>query len=183
MSHPIASKNLDDIREKLISYEDKIINKYIKCIENRIPQLIDVDDIVEELNINISEYYHFMMSDLLYYFYDNHCPSIDNKKYDLELILLIKDRILLGEDVIIAKYEAEPNKFNTAIKEKNTDKIYMILENKEVEEKILNRILSKNISPKITTRVYSLYKDFIIPYTKKIQVVYCLRNYDVGTLS
>ena len=183
MNQPISSNKLDEIRQKLISYEDKIIDKYIECMEHRNPQLVDIDDLVEELNGNISDSYHFVMCDLLYYFYDNNCPSVDNKHNDLELFQLIKERILLGEEVIKAKYESNLEIFIQPIKEKDTYRIYNILENKEVEEKILNRILGKNISPKITTRVYSLYKEFIIPYTKKVQVVYCLMNYDVGTLS
>ena len=183
MNQTISSDKLDETRQKLISYEDKIIDKYIVCMEHRNPQLLDVDDLVEELNRNISDSYHFVMSDLLYYFYDNNYPSVDNKHHDMDLFQLIKERILLGEEVIKAKYASSPVIFTQPIKEKDTNKIHSLLENKEVEDKILNRILGKNISPKITTRVYSLYKEFIIPYTKKVQVVYCLMNYDVGTFS
>jgi len=183
MNQPISSKDLDNIREQLIRYEDIIINKYIECMENRHSQLLDIDSIVEELNKNINESYHFVISDLLYYYYDNHRPSVDNKHHDMDLFQLIKERILLGEEVIKAKYASNPEIFIQAINEKDTYKIHALLENKEVEEKILNRILGKNISPKITTRVHSLYKEFIIPYTKKVQVVYCLMNYDVGTPS
>ena len=46
----IMSDKLDVIREQLVSYEDKIINKYIECMQNRYPQLLDIDDIVKTLN-------------------------------------------------------------------------------------------------------------------------------------
>jgi chorismate mutase len=176
MNHPTASNKLDTIREQLVSYEDKIINKYIECMENRSSQLLDVDDMVEILNIKTREYYHFVMSDLVYYFYDNNSQSFSNKHHDNELFHLIKERILLGEEVIKAKFESNPEIFIRVIKDGNADKIYNILENKEVEEKILNRILGKNISPKITTKIHSLYKEFIIPYTKKVQIVYCFNE-------
>jgi len=68
MNQTISSDKLDETRQKLISYEDKIIDKYIECMEHRNPQLLDVDDLVEELNRNISDSYHFVVSDLLYYF-------------------------------------------------------------------------------------------------------------------
>jgi hypothetical protein len=57
------------------------------------------------------------------------------------------------------------------------DSISSLLENKEVENKIISRLINKEIhgyTSEIKMKVVSLYKDFIIPYTKRVQLVYCL---------
>ena len=58
---------------------------------------------------------------------------------------MIIERILLGEEVIKAKIKIDSEKYTELIKNKDTDAIFLLLENKEVEKRILDRLRVKEI--------------------------------------
>ena len=112
--------------------------------------------------------------------------NINNTK---ELFKIILERILLGEEVIKAKIKMDYEKYDELIKKKKIDEIYKLLENKVVEDNILIRLRNKkleNYNDGIKDKISSLYKDFIIPYTKSVQIIHCIQDnniYEEGTSS
>jgi hypothetical protein len=85
--------NLISIREELSRYEDKIINKCIESSKNR-PEwdIIDIDGIVESMDFNMENKYHFILNDIIYYYYDNNRIE-GNTELEKELFILITNRI------------------------------------------------------------------------------------------
>jgi hypothetical protein len=169
--------NLISIREELSRYEDKIINKCIESSKNRTEwDIIDIDGIVESMDFNMENKYHFILNDIIYYYYDNNRIE-GNTELEKELFILITNRILLGKEVIKNKILLDKDKYSELIDKQDMDSISSLLENKEVENKIISRLINKEIhgyTSEIKMKVVSLYKDFIIPYTKRVQLVYCL---------
>tara|TARA_B100000963_G_C22614537_1_gene666622 strand:+ start:436 stop:972 length:537 start_codon:yes stop_codon:yes gene_type:complete len=171
------------IRDKLVDYENSIIKAYIECYNKRNSHYIEVDKIISSMDFYMDEKYHFAFNDLMYYYYDNIVINEENRDDDKmvdkekELFNLIIERILLGEEVIKAKIKIDSEKYTELIKNKDTDAIFLLLENKEVEKRILDRLRVKEIEGytlPIRKKIVELYEKFIIPYTKKIQIVYCL---------
>ena len=192
------SDGLTTIRNKLIDYEDKIIKQYIK--NNRLRDLntnidtnIDTNIYLKDNTLKLEDHYNFILEDLVCFYYDyiniNNYFNETNINNTKELFKIILERILLGEEVIKAKIKMDYEKYDELIKKKKIDEIYKLLENKVVEDNILIRLRNKkleNYNDGIKDKISSLYKDFIIPYTKSVQIIHCIQDnniYEEGTFS
>lgn len=90
----------------------------------------------------------------------NELANIEN-----ELIELLEKRVRLGMTVAIYKY---PN-----IKDKiNGDNILELIEDKNVEQKIIDRVRSKCEDPRLELNMVRLYQEYLIPKNKEIQIEY-----------
>ena len=196
------SDALTTIRNKLIDYEDKIIKQYIKNntlrdlntnIDTNINTNIDTNIYLKDNTLKLEEHYNFILEDLVCFYYDyiniNNNFNETNINNTKELFKIILERILLGEEVIKAKIKMDYEKYDELIKKKKIDEIYKLLENKVVEDNILIRLRNKkleNYNDGIKDKISLLYKDFIIPYTKSVQIIYCIQDnniYEEGTSS
>lgn len=107
---------------------------------------------------------------------------------DIELLQSLSRRIHFGKFVAEAKYQADKELYDTLIKEKNVDEIMKHITNSAVEEKILIRLTKKaevyGVDPtnkegerRITPEyLVKIYKEFVIPITKEVEVEYLLRR-------
>ena len=204
------SDALTTIRNKLIDYEDKIIKQYIKNntlrdlntnidtnidtnINTNIDTNIDTNIYLKDNNLELGDHYKFILEDLVCFYFDyiniNNNFNETNINNTKELFKIILERILLGEEVIKAKIKMDYEKYDELIKKKKIDEIYKLLENKVVEDNILIRLRNKkleNYNDGIKDKISSLYKDFIIPYTKSVQIIHCIQDnniYEEGTSS
>ena len=204
------SEGLTTIRNKLIDYEDKIIKQYIKNntlrdlntnintnidtnIDTNINTNIDTNIYLKDNNLELEDHYKFILEDLVCFYFDyiniNNNFNETNINNTKELFKIILERILLGEEVIKAKIKMDYEKYDELIKKKKIDEIYKLLENKVVEDNILIRLRNKkleNYNDGIKDKISSLYKDFIIPYTKSVQIIHCIQDnniYEEGTSS
>ena len=90
------------------------------------------------------------------------------EQYEDSIINLIKSRIQLGEAVAKIKYPS--------IKEDLTENNIMeLITNQDVENKILERIQKKSNNEVLGNIIVGLYKYYIIPETKNVQLEY-LKN-------
>lgn len=88
--------------------------------------------------------------------------------YEDKLINLINERINLGIEVSKIKYEYLKNDLQVDFT--NNDNIYNAITNKLIEEKIIERIKEKSNDSLLSKIMAQLYKDYIIPKTKELQV-------------
>lgn len=104
---------------------------------------------------------------------------------DIELLQILSRRIHFGLFVAESKYRNNIKKFKELIKNKDYDGIYKEITNQEVEDKILQRLEGKGESyiyasiknKKITPQyLVKIYKEFIIPITKEVEVEYLLHR-------
>ena len=79
------------------------------------------------------------------------------------MINLISDRIMLGKEIAISKYD---NTFNNM--DDNT--IYKKITNSVIEKKIIEDIYKLDIMKKYINIMLFIMKEILIPFTKKIQV-------------
>jgi len=82
-----------------------------------------------------------------------------------QLITLLERRVNLGVQVAEAKY---PN-IKNLIQENN---ILDLIEDKNIENNVLNRIKDKCNDPRLRLSMIRLYQDYLIPKNKEIQVKY-----------
>lgn len=110
---------------------------------------------------------------------------------DVEALQAISRRIHFGKFVAETKFQQEKERFTELIKNKDIPGIEAAITNQAVEDKILERLLLKadtygvdptlrwsqkpqgHIEPSVVVKIY---KDFIIPLTKKVEVDYLLRR-------
>lgn len=110
---------------------------------------------------------------------------------DVECLQAISRRIHFGKFVAEAKYRAEPELYNKLIKARDIAGIESSITNSAVEEKILDRMKEKceaygtdpslkyshlvqlKVRPEV---IVGLYKEYVIPLTKKVEVDYLLRR-------
>ncbi|QPG73072.1 hypothetical protein FOA43_000377 [Brettanomyces nanus] len=112
---------------------------------------------------------------------------------DIDSLQSLSRRIHFGMFVAEAKFRNERERFTKLIKERDIKGIEDAITNKIVEDKILQRLLEKGkaygIDPtlKFTEHIDSkvkpevivkIYKDYVIPLTKKVEVDYLLRRLD-----
>ncbi|ABN67369.2 ARO7 [Scheffersomyces stipitis CBS 6054] len=110
---------------------------------------------------------------------------------DIECLQAISRRIHFGKFVAEAKYQNDKPLYIKLIKEADVDGIEASITNSAVEQKILERLVikaesygvdpslrySQNPQSKINPQVIAkLYKDWIIPLTKKVEIDYLLRR-------
>lgn len=180
----VTYQDLSKIRELLMSFEEPIIKLYIEASKYNRERSYYPHKIMESKYMKVPTSYGFMLSELQEFYFkliqetEGDIESIDSMSCDNKLLDLIINRILIGEYVIIAKKRDKKDLYDKIIYENDRDKLHNLLENKDVENKILRRIENKEIegfTDRIKMEVISLYRDFIIPYTKKIQVEYCFK--------
>lgn len=108
---------------------------------------------------------------------------------DISTLQTLSRRIHFGMFVAESKFQADRELYTKLIKEKNVDGIMENITNSAVEEKILQRLLIKaktfgtdptagiegtsKIEPEA---VVTIYKELVIPLTKKVEVNYLLRR-------
>lgn len=109
---------------------------------------------------------------------------------DLECLQAISRRIHFGKFVAESKFQSEPERFTKLIKARDSRGIDEAITNAAVEKKVLERIASKTdtysgpvlrwsqkVQGKLTGDIVtSIYKELIIPMTKKVEVDYLLRR-------
>lgn len=93
--------------------------------------------------------------------------DVRNQLIEIEdqLISLIDKRVKLGVQVAEAKYPDIKN----LIQDNN---IHELIENKNVEQKVIERIKQKCHDPRLRLNMIRLYQDYLIPRNKEIQVQY-----------
>lgn len=175
--------NLDEVRSKLVKYEDKIIKSYIEASKYRRDSTNYANELIINIKKNINNDYHNIVDNIMnaYLLFILNCEgnAISNNLYekDYNIMNLIMNRIMIGEEVIKSKIEQNKEKYYELIRNKDVPKLYELLENKVVENNIIQRLNNKNIenyTDNIKNDIVKLYKNYIIPYTKKIQIIYCL---------
>tara|TARA_A100001015_G_scaffold308043_1_gene404977 strand:- start:176 stop:502 length:327 start_codon:yes stop_codon:yes gene_type:complete len=83
-------------------------------------------------------------------------------KIEDELINLLEKRVNLGIKVAEAKYPEIKNK----IQDNN---IFELIERKDVEQKVIQRISEKCDDNRLRSNLIRLYKEYLIPKSKEIQ--------------
>lgn len=139
--------SLDNYTKKLRNIERKILNIVLnrensrKCNINYIIKNTKNIDIVILLNKILINFYTI----------------------DMYLINLINERIILGKEIAIAKYNDTFNNIDD-----NT--IYKKITNNNIEKNIIKTIYNLDIKKKYINIMLFIMKEILIPFTKKIQV-------------
>ncbi|GMM30988.1 chorismate mutase [Martiniozyma asiatica (nom. inval.)] len=106
---------------------------------------------------------------------------------DMAVLQALSRRIHFGMFVAEAKYRSDRDKFRKLIESKDIDGISNEITNAAVEQKILERLVEKaekygtdpvfggkaKVEPEV---VVGIYRDWVIPLTKKVEVEYLLRR-------
>ncbi|CAL9730281.1 chorismate mutase [Monosporozyma unispora] len=107
---------------------------------------------------------------------------------DIECLQSLSRRIHFGKFVAEAKYQSNKPLYNTLIENKDVQGIMREITNSAVEAKILERLTTKaevyGVDPtnsegerRITPEyLVKIYKEFVIPITKEVEVEYLLRR-------
>lgn len=105
---------------------------------------------------------------------------------DIENLQALSRRIHFGKFVAEVKFQTEKERFTKLILDKDVPGIDAAITNSAVEEKILERLIEKGKAygtdphlkeTKITPEYLAkIYKEYIIPLTKKVEVDYLLRR-------
>ena len=110
---------------------------------------------------------------------------------DVDCLQSISRRIHFGKFVAEAKFQADKDTYIDMIQKKDVKGIEESITNKKVEDMILDRLMikaesygtdpslrySQNKQSKVDPRLIAkLYKDYIIPLTKKVEIDYLLRR-------
>lgn len=148
----------------------------------------------DEINVN---------SEIMKFYVDEIVPQVscgqgDQKENlgsastcDIECLQAISRRIHFGKFVAEAKYQSDKPLYIKLILDKDVKGIENSITNSAVEQKILERLIVKaesygvdpslkfgqNVQSKVKPEVIAkLYKDWIIPLTKKVEIDYLLRR-------
>lgn len=109
---------------------------------------------------------------------------------DIQCLQSLSRRIHFGRFVAESKFRSDVELYTTLIKNKDVDGIMEHITNSAVEEKILQRLTTKaevyGVDPtnkdserKITPEyLVKIYKEFVIPMTKEVEVEYLLKRLD-----
>lgn len=110
---------------------------------------------------------------------------------DIDALQSLSRRIHFGMFVAEAKFRNEREKYTKLIKNKDVQGISEAITNSAVEQKILKRLLEKakaygmdptlkftqHIESKVKPEVVvNIYKDYVIPLTKKVEIDYLMRR-------
>lgn len=139
--------SLDNYTKKLRNIERKILNIVLnrensrKCNINYIIKNTKNIDIVILLNKILINFYTI----------------------DMYLINLINERIILGKEIAIAKY-------NDTFNNMDDNTIYKKITNSNVEKNIIKTIYNLDIKKKYINIMLFIMKEILIPFTKRIQV-------------
>jgi chorismate mutase len=93
--------------------------------------------------------------------------NVRNQLIEIEdqLIELLEKRVRFGQEVAKAKYEKIKNEINET-------NIMELIEDKNVEQLVIERISQKCHDPRLRLSMVRLYQDYLIPKNKEIQVEY-----------
>lgn len=139
--------SLDNYTKKLRNIERKILNIVLnrensrKCNINYIIKNTKNIDIVILLNKILINFYTI----------------------DMYLINLINERIILGKEIAIAKY-------NDTFNNMDDNTIYKKITNNNIEKNIIKTIYNLDIKKKYINIMLFIMKEILIPFTKRIQV-------------
>jgi len=110
---------------------------------------------------------------------------------DIACLQALSRRIHFGKFVAESKFQSEKAKITALIKAKDTEGIMAAITNEAVEKKVLERLRLKartyGTDPSIedggqekinVDAVVSMYKDFVIPLTKVVEVDYLMQRLD-----
>lgn len=139
--------SLNKYRKKLRNIEKKILNIVLNRENSRKCDIIYI--IKKTNNIDIV----LLLNKILINFYT--C--------DITLVNLISNRIMLGKEIAISKYD---NTFNNI--DDNT--IYKKITNNNIEKKIIEDIYKLDIMKKYINIMLFIMKEILIPFTKRIQL-------------
>lgn len=108
---------------------------------------------------------------------------------DINCLQALSRRIHFGKFVAESKFRSEQDLFTRLIKAEDRDGIGAAITNEAVEKKVLERLRLKAITygtdpsnlvgeaPKINVNaVVAMYKDFVIPLTKEVEVEYLMQR-------
>jgi chorismate mutase len=119
---------------------------------------------------------------------------------DIAVLQSLSKRIHFGKFIAEAKFQAETEKYTKLIQANDTEGIMEALTNLIVEEKVLKRVKLKastygqdiddsgtttntgtcKVDPQVISNVY---RDFVMPLTKQVQVAYLLKRLDRSYIS
>ena len=139
--------SLNNYRKKLRNIEKKILNIVLNRENSRKCDIIYI--IRNTKNIDIV----LLLNKILTNFHT----------IDVNLVNLISDRIMLGKEIAISKYDDTFNNIDD-----NT--IYKKITDSNIENKIIEDIYKLNIMKKYINIMLFIMKEILIPFTKKIQV-------------
>ena len=139
--------SLNNYRKKLRNIEKKILNIVLNRENSRKCDIIYI--IRNTKNIDIV----LLLNKILTNFYT----------IDVNLVNLISDRIMLGKEIAISKYDDTFNNIDD-----NT--IYKKITDSNIENKIIEDIYKLNIKKKYINIMLFIMKEILIPFTKKIEV-------------
>ena len=139
--------SLNNYRKKLRNIEKKILNIVLNRENSRKCDIIYI--IRNTKNIDIV----LLLNKILTNFHT----------IDVNLVNLISDRIMLGKEIAISKYDDTFNNIDD-----NT--IYKKITDSNIENKIIEDIYKLNIKKKYINIMLFIMKEILIPFTKKIQV-------------
>ena len=139
--------SLNNYRKKLRNIEKKILNIVLNRENSRKCDIIYI--IRNTKNIDIV----LLLNKILTNFHT----------IDVNLVNLISDRIMLGKEIAISKYDDTFNNIDD-----NT--IYKKITDSNIEKKIIEDIYKLNIMKKYINIMLFIMKEILIPFTKRIQV-------------
>jgi chorismate mutase len=107
---------------------------------------------------------------------DNELKFIRKKiaDYETKLINLINDRINLGIDVANIKYKYLENTIDFS----SRNNIMKCITNDIVENNIYDRLKENIENENLANLIIQLYKEYIIPQTKELQINILLENHN-----
>jgi chorismate mutase len=122
------------------------------------------------------------------------CQDGDDQQYgsssvcDVQCLPAISRRVHFGKFVAESKYLATPGRFNPVIRARNSETLMDLITDEKIEAEVLDRVERKartysrgqeasegvaGIAPATARR---LYRDWIMPLNKKVQVLYLLQR-------
>lgn len=156
------------------------------------PEILSANDV--NVNDDIKKYY-------VNEFLPRVCPSFDHgdrgvsqENYgssatcDIAVLQALSRRIHFGKFVAESKFQSDPEKYTAMIKAADRDGIGNAIENKAVEKQVLERLKLKaqtyGTDPSSGTdqskinvdAVVAMYKEFVIPLTKVVEVEYLMQK-------
>ena len=159
--------------------------------EPMLPPLHEDNSPIKENNINVNdEIRHIYEKETI----PQLCDPGDDGQYgsssvcDVTCLQAISTRVHFAQLVAESKYLDDPSTFDKNIKENNEDALMKLITNSKVEASVLKRVHKKATaygqdpeaetdSSKINARIVTdLYSQWIIPLTKKVEILYLLQR-------
>lgn len=170
-------------------------------IEKPILQPLDYPEILHRNNVNVNEK---IKKSYIEHFLPAACPDFGRKDRgeaqenygsaatcDIACLQALSRRIHFGKFVAESKFQTEKELYTKLIKSGDREGIGAAITNEAVEKKVLERLGLKartyGTDPSIGAEapgkinvdaVVSMYKDFVIPLTKEVEVEYLMQRLD-----